>query len=75
MVSSNSDKVIAQLEHLKVMSVTLTMDEAGAEIHRIVDEAIAEIEFLQSVAGAVSHGPSVADIKQAGGRSFVSEGG
>lgn len=68
----SSDKVIAQLKQLKDQaSVPLTVDE----IHLIVDEAIAEIEMLRSLAGqARVSGSSVADIKQAGGRSFVSEG-
>ena len=61
---STSDIVIAQLNRLKDPVRPITADE----LHRIVDEAIAEIEHLRSLAGAVSSGPDLADIKQGVGR-------
>lgn len=36
----------------------------GPELHADLVDAIAEIERLRSIAGAVSDGPSMADIKR-----------
>ena len=60
---STSDKVIARLKRLKDPTPITT-----AEMTEILDEAIAEIEHLRSLAGAVSSGPDLADIKQGVGR-------
>lgn len=60
---STSDIVIARLKRLKDPTPITT-----AEMTEILDAAIAEIEHLRALAGAVSRGSDLADIKQGVGR-------
>jgi len=65
-------KEISVLEALQMIVEGRTLFDV--HYRNFAKAAIQEIEHLRSLAGAVSHGPGVADIKQAGGRSFTSEG-
>ena len=58
--------IVEELRHLKEYGVMNVSEHIEATA--VLDRAIAEIQFLRGMAGAVTRGESFADIKKVAGR-------